>query len=98
MRGQLHRQFHLPEAQGISCLETTAHHLGLGNPEMQQVEEEEAPRSTLPGYTGSPHDQDGAQHIPSGVARDGVTAAEAGGGPLRQGAKCRGDGGGCEPR
>lgn len=70
MQGQLQRQFHLPEAQRISCLETTAHHLGLGNPEMQQVEEEEAPWSTLPGYTGSPRDQDGAQHVPSGVARD----------------------------
>lgn len=44
---------------------------------MQQVEEKEAPRSTLPGYTGSPHDQDGAQHIPSGVGGGHVFGAGA---------------------
>ena len=55
------------EAQGISCTDTTAHQLGMGNPEMQQVEEKEAPWSTFPGYTGSPHSQDGAQHFPTQV-------------------------------
>lgn len=55
------------EAQGISCTDTTTHQLGMGNPEMQQVEEKEAPWSTFSGYTGSPHSQDGTQHVPTQV-------------------------------